>query len=189
MKIVVTGSLGNISKPLAKNLVREHSEVVVITSSSKRTKDIETVGATPAIGSIEDAEFLTTIFSGADSVYLMIPPNFKEFNSLEYYKRIAENYRDAIQNSGVEHIVFLSSWGAHLSQGTGTILGSHHAENILSDLKSVSKTFIRPVSIYYNLLNYIEMIKNHGIVGSNFRSQDKIAWVHPEDIAQAVGEE
>lgn len=78
----------------------------MITSSSKRTKDIEIVGATPTIGSIKDTEFLTVIFSGADSVYLMIPPNFKEFNSLEYYKRIAENYREAIQKSNVKHIVF-----------------------------------------------------------------------------------
>ncbi|PTB96981.1 NAD-dependent dehydratase [Marivirga lumbricoides] len=189
MKIVVTGSLGNISKPLTKILTANTHQVVVISSSTDRREDIEKTGATAAIGSIDDVAFLNASFQGADAVYLMIPPNFKEFNSLAYYKRIAENYRKAIQNSGVEQIVFLSSWGAHLDRGTGTILGSHHAELILNELDAVHKTYIRPVSIYYNLLNYIEMIKNTGIIGSNFKRDDKIAWVHPEDIAQAVSEE
>ncbi|GAA5024127.1 hypothetical protein GCM10011506_07520 [Marivirga lumbricoides] len=189
MKIVVTGSLGNISKPLTKILTANTHQVVVISSSTDRREDIEKTGATAAIGSIDDVLFLNATFQGADAVYLMIPPNFKEFNSLGYYKRIAENYRKAIQNSGVEQIVFLSSWGAHLDLGTGTILGSHHAEFILNELDAVHKTYIRPVSFYYNLLNYIEMIKNTGIIGSNFKRDDKIAWVHPEDIAQAVSEE
>lgn len=35
----------------------------------------------------------------------------------------------------------------------------------------------------------MEMIKNTGIIGSNFKPEDKIAWVHPEDIAQTVSEE
>ena len=68
-------------------------------------------------------------------------------------------------------------------------MGSHHAELILNQLEAVHKTYIRPVSIYYNLLNYMEMIKNTGIIGSNFKPEDKIAWVHPEDIAQTVSEE
>ncbi len=189
MRIVVTGSLGNISKPLTKLLTAKPNQVVVISSNRDRVEDIEKLGAAAAIGSIEDVSFLTETFKGADAVYLMIPPNFEEFNSLEYYKRIAESYKNAIENSGVERIVFLSSWGAHLDHGTGTILGSHHAELILNQLENVPKTYIRPVSFYYNLLNYIPMIKNAGIIGSNFKRDDKIAWVHTEDIAQAISEE
>ena len=189
MKIIVTGSLGHISKTLTKILTANSNKVVVISSNPKRIEAIEKIGATAAIGDLYDVSFLSATFKGADAVYLMIPPNFKEFNSLEYYKRIAENYRMAIQNSGVKHIVFLSSWGAHLDRGTGTILGSHHAEIILNQLEAVHKTYIRPVSFYYNLLNYIDMIKTAGIIGSNFKREDKIAWVHPEDIAQAVSEE
>lgn len=189
MKIVVTGSLGNISKPLIKILKAQYHEIVVISSNSKKTNDIEALGAKPAIGSIENGDFLSTTFIGADAVYLMIPPNFKEFNSLEYYQRIARNYKEAIKKSNIKHIIFLSSWGAHLSEGTGTILGSHHAENILSELDNVAKIFIRPVSIFYNLLNYIEMIKSYGFIGSNLKGEDKIAWVHPQDIAKAISEE
>lgn len=189
MKVVITGSLGNISKPLTQELIQKGHSVTVISSNADKQNEIENLGAKPAIGSLEDVEFLTKTFTNADAVYAMVPPNFKEFNSVDYYKRIAENYRKALENSGVKRLVHLSSWGAHLDHGTGTILGSHHSEKILHQLENVHKTFLRPCSIFFNLLNYIDMIKNAGIMGGNFKNNDKIVWVHPKDIAEAAAEE
>ena len=74
MKIILTGSLGHISKPLTTILVQKGHTVTVISSKPEKQKDIEALGATAAIGSIEDVDFLTTTFSGADVVYTMIPP-------------------------------------------------------------------------------------------------------------------
>lgn len=71
MKIVLTGSLGNIGKPLATELVQKGHAVKVISSSAGRIKDIEALGATAAVGSMFDADFLTTTFTGADIVFLM----------------------------------------------------------------------------------------------------------------------
>ena len=75
MKITITGSLGHISKPLTEELVNKGHTVIVISSSSERVKDIEDLGANAAVGSLEDADFLTETFNGADAVYCMIPPN------------------------------------------------------------------------------------------------------------------
>ena len=189
MKIIVTGSLGNISKPLVQELVNKNHEVFVISSDIDKKDKIETLGATAAIGSLDDVVFLTNTFAGADAVYAMVPPNFKEFNSREYYQRIGENYKKAVNEAKVSRLVFLSSWGAHLDKGTGTILGAHDVEQILGELENVHKTYLRPCSIYYNLLNFIPMIKNAGIIGTNYRNEDKIVWVHPTDIAEAAAEE
>ena len=59
MKIVVTGSLGNVSKPLAQKLVKAAHDVVVISSKAEKVKAIEEIGAKAAIGSLEDVNFLT----------------------------------------------------------------------------------------------------------------------------------
>jgi len=75
MKVIVTGSLGNISKPLTKELVQKGHAVIVISSRRENQKDIEALGATAAIGSLEDVGFLTANFTGADAAYCMIPPN------------------------------------------------------------------------------------------------------------------
>ncbi len=43
MKIVVTGSLGNISKPLTQELIQKGHTVTVISSKAERQKDIEAI--------------------------------------------------------------------------------------------------------------------------------------------------
>ncbi|MET1054511.1 MAG: NmrA family NAD(P)-binding protein [Pedobacter sp.] len=189
MKIVVTGSLGNISKPLSEELIKKGHSVTVISSNKDRKQEIEDLGAKAAIGSLEDTPFLQNSFEGSNAVYCMIPPSFKESNGLEYYKRIGQNYKHAIEQSRVDRVVFLSSWGAHLDKGTGTILGCHHVERILEQIADVHLTYIRPCSIYYNLYNFIDLIKNSGIIGTNYKGTDKLVWVSPTDIADAVAEE
>jgi len=189
MKIVITGSLGNISKLIAKALIAQEHAVTVISSNSQKQQEIEALGAKAAIGSLENVDFLTSAFKDADAVYCMIPPNFAELNQVEYYKRIGNNYLHGIQQSGVKCAVHLSSWGAHLDKGTGIILGSHNVENILNSLQDVSITHIRPGSYYYNLLGFINMIKSTGFIGANYGGDDKVVWAHPIDISEAVAEE
>ena len=74
MKIIVTGSLGRISQPLTKELAQKGHTITVISSNPEKQKDIEALSATAAIGSLEDVDFLTATFTGADAVYCMVPP-------------------------------------------------------------------------------------------------------------------
>ncbi|MEH2415636.1 NmrA family NAD(P)-binding protein [Nostoc sp.] len=192
MKVIVTGSLGNISKPLTQELVQKGHTVTVISSKPENQKDIEALGATAAIGSIEDVKFLMAAFTGADAVYCMIPPNDYFNHNLDlmaYYRRIANNYAQAIGQSGVKRVVYLSSNGAHLDQDSGLILGHHSGEAIMNHLSDVAITFMRPTSFYYNLYGYVDMIKKEGFIAANYGADDKIVWVSPTDIATAIAEE
>ena len=192
MKITITGSLGHISKPLTEALVEKGHTVTVISSNPDKQKDIQALGATAAIGSMEDATFLTAAFKGADAVYTMIPPhNFLDhnFDAMAYCHRIAANYAQAIQQSGVKRVVHLSSIGAHLDKGTGLILAHHDAERVLDNLSDVAITFMRPVAFYYNLYGFLATIKSTGVIASNYGAGDRVAWVSPVDIAAAIAEE
>lgn len=71
MKIVLTGSLANIGKPLAAELVQKRHSVTVISSNKERVPAIEALGAKALIGSMFDVDFLSEAFNGADIVYLM----------------------------------------------------------------------------------------------------------------------
>ncbi|HEU4556145.1 MAG TPA: NAD(P)H-binding protein [Chitinophaga sp.] len=190
MKIVVTGSLGHISRPLTNELVQKGHAVTVISSRPERQKDIEALGATAAIGSIEDVDFLTATFTGAEVVYCMIPPAHDlEADRIAQYRKVAGSYAQAIQQAGVKRAIHLSSYGAHLHKGTGIILGAHYAEEILNALPGTAITHMRPAYFYYNLLNYIGMIKAQGVIELNYGGADSIAMVAPADIAAAIAEE
>jgi len=191
MKIIVTGSLGNISKPLTQLLTQKGHEVTVVSSKPEKQKEIEALGAAAAIGSVEDVAFLTATFTGADVVYCMVPPNywFNGADPIAYYQQIGNNYAQAIRQSGVKRVINLSSFGADLHQGTGFILGAHHVENILNGLSDVAMTHMRPTSFYNNLYGFIDMIKEAGLIAANYGGDDKLSFVSPRDIAVAIVEE
>jgi len=189
MKIIITGSSGHISLPLTKELVGKGHEVTVISSNPDRQNDIEALGATPAIGSVDDVTFLEDTFTGADAVYCMIPPNFYATDQIAYYKKTAYNYAQSIKHSGIKRVVHLSSYGADLDKGTGFILGAHYAEGIFDELPGITLTHLRPGYFYYNLYNFTDMIKDAGFIGANYGGDDKIVLVAPVDIAAAAAEE
>jgi uncharacterized protein YbjT (DUF2867 family) len=192
MKIIVTGSLGHISKPLTEELVQKGHAVTVISSNPEKQKDIEALGATAAIGSLQDLDFLTATFTGADAVYCMVPPANYFDHTLDltaYCHNIGNNYAQAIRASGVKRAIHLSSIGAHLDKDSGIILAHHDVEIMLSNLADVAVTFMRPVAFVYNLYGYLGMIKNQGVIAANYGAEDIIPWVSPIDIAAAIAEE
>ncbi|NOS94014.1 MAG: NAD(P)H-binding protein [Cyclobacteriaceae bacterium] len=191
MKYVITGSIGHISKPVVQQLVKAGHSVSVITSSADRSKDIESLGAQPLVGSIEDRSFVTNSFSGADAVYLMIPPKWTLTGGwLEYQQAVADHYIHAIQGNKIKHVVLLSSIGAHMRKGSGPVDGLGYAEEELLKLKEVNVKMLRPSYFFYNLFGMAGLIKNMNIMGSNFGSSDeKLILVHTSDIADVVSEE
>ncbi|MDO7848239.1 NAD(P)H-binding protein [Hymenobacter sp. M29] len=189
MKIILTGSLGNISKPLATALVQQGHAVTVISSKPDRQAEIEALGATAAIGSVDDTEFLAATFTGGDAVYLMVPPHFAVADSRAYHQQIGRNYAQAVQQSGVQRVVQLSSWGAHLAEGTGGILGTHDVEVILRQVPGIALTHLRPTSFFTNFYTSVGMIKNAGMMGANYAGDITVSFVHPRDIAAAAAEE
>ncbi|WP_158798844.1 NAD(P)H-binding protein [Pedobacter sp. L105] len=204
MKIIVTGSLGNISKPLTQTLVGQGHSVTVISSNPHKKKAIEGLGATAAIGSMEDAAFLSTAFIGADAVYVMIPLSYTDPDLNAYMHRIAGNYLQAVKAAAVKRIVLLSGWAADLT-------GEGSAEGIFDDLSDVSVTILRPASFYTNFYYSIDLIRGNGLLGKfltlrhfglwalltgktgllmgNYGGDDKVVFVSPKDIADAAAEE
>jgi uncharacterized protein YbjT (DUF2867 family) len=189
MNYVITGSLGNISQPIVKKLKEAGHQVTVITSKSDRSKDIEALGAKAQVGSVEDAAFVVKAFAGADAVYLMIPPNWSLSGGwLDYQKKVADNYVQAIQANKVRNVALLSSVGAHLRKGTGPVDGLGYAEEKLLALKDTNIKIFRPSYFFYNLFGMVPLLKNMNILGSNFGNTDeKLAMVHTSDIAEVIG--
>lgn len=188
MKYVITGSLGNISKPVSEKLIAAGHNVTIITSSQDKVKAIETLGAKAAVGSVEDVSFLKQTLKGADVVYTMVPPKWDAENWKEWIGGIGKNYAAAIKDAGVKFVVNLSSVGAHMPGGCGPVSGLYKVEQALNALQDVNIKHLRPAYFYHNLLAQVGLIKQAGIMGGNFGD---IAFpiVHPADIAEAVAEE
>lgn len=189
MKIIITGSLGNIGKPLAQNLIASGHDVTIVSSNADRKADIENLGAKAAIGSVSDANFLAATFAGADSLFAMTPPNLGGSNIISNTVNAGKAFAEAINKAGVKRVVMLSSIGADLEKGTGPIAGLHQIEKIYNGLENTAVTFLRAGFFFTNLYNDVPMIKGAGIVGANYPAGLKMPFVHPTDIAAAAAEE
>jgi uncharacterized protein YbjT (DUF2867 family) len=193
MKIILTGSLGHISKPLAQELIQKGHQVTVISSNPAKQKEIEALGAKAAIGNIEDVGFLTNTFTGADAVYCLFAPGGffdPNFDLMAKITQWARTYKQAILQSGVKKVVHLSSIGAHTDRNNGLLAFHYKAEQILRELPpDVAIKHLRPVGFYYNLLGFIPGIKAQGVIASNYGGDNKKPWVSPIDIAAVAAEE
>lgn len=189
MKIIVTGSLGHISRPLVQKLTAAKHNVVVISSKTERKAEIEALGASAAIGSVSDITFLTETFKGADAVYTMVPPFFGAGDWKQHIADIGKNYAKAISAAGVKNVVNLSSIGAHMPTGCGPVSGLYHVEQALNALEGVNVKHLRPGSFYYNFLNNAAMAKHMGIIGGNNGEGAKLVITDTDDIAALAAEE
>lgn len=189
MHYVITGGAGHISKPLALELLKKGHAVTVIGRSAANLKELTDAGAQAAIGSVEDLAFLARSFSGADAVYLMIPPFQQPRNWKAEIGKIGENYAAAIRQTGVPYAVLLSSIGADLPDGCGPVSGLYLAEKALEQVPGLNLLKLRPGYFYTNFLGNISLIKTAGIIGSNFGgTEEKIVLSSTEDIAAAAAE-
>ncbi|MFI2744297.1 NAD(P)H-binding protein [Zhouia sp. PK063] len=196
MKIVLTGSISNIGKPLTEKLIANGHDVTVISSKNERVSAIEALGAKAVIGSMFDVIFLSETFRGADIVYLMetldaVGSLFDpELDFIAGINTIANNYKNAILQSGVTQIVHLSSIGAHTTKNNGILKFHTNAENTLRELpENIAIKFMRPVGFYTNMFSFIPNIKSKNIIIANYGGDTKMPWVSPLDIATVIAKE
>ncbi len=189
MKLVITGSLGHISRTLVEKLTTAKHEVTVISSNADRKAEIDALGAKAAIGSVSDLAFITETFIGADAVYTMVPPTYSASDWKMHIAGIGKIYAQAIAASGVKYVVNLSSIGAHIPEGCGPVSGLYHVEQALNSLEGVNVKHLRPGFFFYNFFANLGMIKHMGIIGGNYGESAKLILADPGDIAEAAAEE
>jgi uncharacterized protein YbjT (DUF2867 family) len=188
MKITITGSLGNISRQLTTQLVQKGHDVTLISHDPQKATTIAAMNATPAIGSLEDAGFLTRAFEGADAVYTMVPPLFNTTNFRESVRTISSHLAKAIERTGVQHVVNLSGIGAHAPEGNGPSSIFYFDEKELYQVPRINLLHLRAGMFYTNFYGNMNMIRNMQIMGNNYDGNIKIPLSHPHDIADAATE-
>lgn len=185
---VVMGATGNIGKVITEILLSKGKSVKAISRDRDRLKPLVEKGAIPCVGQSEDRDFLMNVFQGATAAYTMIHPILHADNLREYQNMISENIANAIENSEIKYVVNLSSLGAHLSEGTGILLGSHDHEQRLNKIDDVNIIHLRPAYFMENFLGSIGRIIREGIFGSSLRGDISMPLVATRDIAKVASQ-
>jgi uncharacterized protein YbjT (DUF2867 family) len=180
----IAGATGHIGHIIAELLLKKGEKVRVIGRSAERLQPLVDKGAEAVVADLTDTTAVTKAFTGAKAVFILIPPNPSAKNVREFQNQIGESLATAIKNSGVKYVVNLSSLGAHLSEGTGIILGLHDQELRLNKLEGVNILHLRPTFFMENIFGQIGIIKNMGVMGSPVNPDLPISQISTRDIAE-----
>lgn len=184
---VICGATGNVGSRIAENLLKAGEPVRIVGRERARLGPLAGKGAEPWPGDIEDTTFLSKVFTGARAVFVLIPPKYDAADFRGYQDRVADALVSALSKARARRIITLSSIGAHLSKGTGPILGLHDFENKVDNtLKDAAVVHLRPTYFMENHLWSIPVIREHGVNGSPVRPDIPIPMISTKDIADAA---
>lgn len=185
---VVMGASGHTGHIVANNLLTRGEKVRVIGRNSAHLQPLTSKGAEPFIADVTDASALAKAFSGADSAYVMIPPNIASKDPLGYSNRASDAIAAAIQKSGTKNVVALSSIGAELPGGTGPVVGLHNLEQKLNQISSANALYLRAGYFMENTLPQVNAIRQMGVVAGPVRPDLKLPMIATRDIGNAAAD-
>ncbi len=184
--IVICGATGNVGSRIATALLAAGEPVRAVARNRGRLAALTAKGAEARPGDIEDTSFLVRAFTSARSAFVMIPPKPDAADVREYQNRVGDALVAAVSTARVPHVVVLSSAGAHLSEGTGPILGLHDLEAKLERLRDTAVRILRPAYFMENHLLSIPLIHSRGINGTPIRADAPRPMIGTCDIADAA---
>ena len=141
----VLGATGNTGSAVVETLLSRKQPVRVIVRSAEKGAAWKAKGAEAAVASLDDVPALVRAFKGAQGVYLMVPPNYGASAWLSEQQARMDRAAEAVKQSGIGHVVYLSSIGAQLAAGTGPIRAVHYGEGKLAGAVP-HLTILRPPS-------------------------------------------
>lgn len=185
---IVSGATGQTGSVAAKSLLAKGLPVRAIVHSEGKGSDLKDLGAEIAVADLRDAESLTKALEGGKALYLMNPPNYQAEDAFAATEKVIKAFRTAIENSPLEKLVVLSSFGGHLESGTGVILTAHLLEQAFKN-SDTPTTFVRAGSFMENWNSVLDAVKNEGVLPSFFQPLDeKVPQVSVEDIGRVAAE-
>jgi len=175
---VILGASGNTGSIIADFLLSKGRNVRVVGRDAERLQRFVRKGAEAFTADMIDAAALTKAFSSAHAAYLVLPP----ITSREDQERQSDAIARAVKDSGLRYAVYLSSYGAHVPQGTGPVTGLHSAEQKLNAVSGLNVLHLRAAYFMENNLAAIGMIRGMGIFGHALLPDLKIPMIATRDV-------
>ncbi len=184
--IVITGATGHTGGVAVEALLAQDETVCAIGRNKDKLQALAQKGAETFVADTTDVEALTRVFSGAEAVYAMIPPD----PGSEDYRASQERHGDAlaaaIEKSGVSHAVCLSSIGADKAEKVGPVNGLHSFEQKIRGISKLNALLLRPAYFMENNLAQIKIIQTMHTCGGPLKGDLKFPQIATQDIGEYV---
>jgi uncharacterized protein YbjT (DUF2867 family) len=185
---VVLGATGHTGGVVTDTLLSRKQPVRIVVRSADKGMAWKAKGAEISVASLEDVPAMTKALEGATGLYLLVPPNYGAMAWLSEQRQRMDQAAQAVKASGIMQVVFLSSIGAHIAEGTGPIRAARYGEQALG---AVAKhlTVLRPCYFMENWVPGIGMAKDQGILPTFIAPTAKVPMISTRDIGRVGAEQ
>lgn len=187
MTFVIMGTSGHTGSVVADTLLAQGHAVRVVARDASKAQRFVDRGADVTIADVEDADALARAFDGARGAYVLVPPNMAAPSFRSYQRAASEAIASAAKQSGIPHLVLLSSVGAQHPAGTGPIAALHYAESLLRALPSTRSSFLRAAYFMENLGGSLGLL-DQGLVPSFTPATLAFHMVATKDIGKLAAQ-
>jgi uncharacterized protein YbjT (DUF2867 family) len=185
---VVVGATGNTGSAVANTLLSRKQPVRIVVRSADKGAAWKAKGAEIAVASLDDISALTKVFEGAKGVYLLVPPNYGATAWLSAQRARMDRAAEAVKKSGISHVVFLSSIGGHIAEGTGPIRAARYGELVLGGAVK-NLTILRPCYFMDNWAPVLGAAKGQGVLPTFMAPQAMVPMISTRDIGRVGAEQ
>jgi uncharacterized protein YbjT (DUF2867 family) len=175
---VIVGASGNTGSIVSNSLLLKGEKLRVIGRDAGRLQRFVRKGAEALTAEMTDAAALSKAFGGARAAYLLLPP----ITSREDQERQSDAIAKAVKDSGLRYAVHLSSYGAHVPEGTGPVTGLHSSEQKLNAISDLNVLHLRAAYFMENNLTAIDMIHGMGLFGHALLPDLKLPMIATRDV-------
>lgn len=186
MTIAVLGATGRTGSRVARGLLEQGHKVRTLGRDTATLSAYWDLGAEIRVGSMTDQAYLTKSLQGTRAVYALLPHDPFVEGYLAQQRAAGEALVNAIRDSGVQHIVVLSSLGAEQPSGTGAIESLHDQEARLRALPGVNVIFLRPALFFETLEASLPVVRATGVLIDAVAPDLPVAMISTRDIAAAA---
>ena len=183
----ITGITGKVGGEVARNLLAGNQPVRAVVRDLRKGESWAQLGCDLVRADINDGGALTSAFQGAESVFVLVPPNFDPSPDFHEARATAAALKSAIEAARPGRVVYLSTIGAQATQSN--LLTQHTIiEQVLGEL-SMPITFLRPGWFMENCSWDIASATNDGVISTFLQPIDKpVPMVATADVARVAAE-
>jgi len=184
MSIVVTTPTGHIGSRVAARLLASGRPFTVIARDPSKLSAAVRATATVVTGALDAPGVLERATVGAESLFLLVPPNFVTQDPAGFALTVGRLAAEAVRVNKVSRVVFLSSAGAQRSD----LAGVSRLGQIEKMIEAVAPHVLSLRAGFFleNLLNGVPTIADHGAFYLPFPADQPVTMVATQDIGDVA---
>jgi NAD(P)H dehydrogenase (quinone) len=184
---VVTGITGQVGGVVARTLLAAGRSVRAVVRSADKGAAWAKQGCDVAIADMAQANALAAAFSGAQAVFVLLPPFFAPAPGFPEAKSIIKALKIALDTARPGKVVALSTIGAQVTR-TSLLTQLGMMEQALGDLP-IPITFLRAAWFMENAAWDVEPAAKDGIISSFLQPLDRaVPMVATADIGRVAAD-